>query len=829
MMEFIWSESQLENLAGHGDDGVRRWAVNRLFVLYPLSAERALPLWLSVTAGQRVEEALDHLSGRRREELVPLLRRLYLEGSETVSAKAIQIAGDWGLVEAVGWMRVRILEHRRLARGQVLAMIHALGQIPDGDAYSLLKSTEESIQDQDPKSDQWQYFHAALLNHGHPQDVRALLTKFTEGALPEQHRRNMLGILLAHFDVWLNPTDVFYVNRAATGRHFAARLEALWEGEVPAGAASLVGHCRLAVEQLGSKDFSPLCATLEGLLTSLEPQVLADRHRQAALAAVSVLSSGELAEDARFGVACVALSAVLTGIERSRLAGDSGGLAALARIRLWLRRHAPERGVETLPEEWLESADRDLLTAELLSLLGQERRGPAAMRAVEILGRLRAKEALPLVAQAVSEARDAFHFGVLRSTLGQFGAALTPTLLGWLESGQAAERNIAQALLEDLPTGQVVQAIGERYPSLYARDPAATLHTLYALGAADFIPLLEKEYRPGEVDLGRVYLHLCRLHGHYPERFREIEGELKRREVESGAGERRLKEGTAAKMWPRVLSLELRCGECDKLYHYDIHEVHLHPAGETEGMQSDEYDPLRQGIVIRDDVACKNCRAVNRILLTPGTVQQLSQEMVKVMAFSKARLRIPDDYPVKLVRWPGTEGQAKTLGQIEKEHREAVAQHGSRPLSHLALGKFLEYTKRYGEARIAYLQALDSDARSVEALAGLARIDQARGALDDALGWLESCHELLDRGSYYLTEDKPAFKKMVRRVRRELARALGQKPREQVVPVPFRLEVSEHPRNKPCPCGSGKKYKLCCLKGASKAGEESERSSPSDG
>jgi SEC-C motif-containing protein len=33
-------------------------------------------------------------------------------------------------------------------------------------------------------------------------------------------------------------------------------------------------------------------------------------------------------------------------------------------------------------------------------------------------------------------------------------------------------------------------------------------------------------------------------------------------------------------------------------------------------------------------------------------------------------------------------------------------------------------------------------------------------------------------------------------------------------PVPFKKEVPKPGRNDPCPCGSGKKYKLCCLQKA---------------
>ena len=52
---------------------------------------------------------------------------------------------------------------------------------------------------------------------------------------------------------------------------------------------------------------------------------------------------------------------------------------------------------------------------------------------------------------------------------------------------------------------------------------------------------------------------------------------------------------------------------------------------------------------------------------------------------------------------------------------------------------------------------------------------------------------------------------MVRQKRREFAQEIGTKPEDKPVEIRFRLDVTDYPKNKPCPCGSGKKYKLCCM------------------
>jgi len=97
-------------------------------------------------------------------------------------------------------------------------------------------------------------------------------------------------------------------------------------------------------------------------------------------------------------------------------------------------------------------------------------------------------------------------------------------------------------------------------------------------------------------------------------------------------------------------------------------------------------------------------------------------------------------------------------------------------------------------------------------MAGLARLDHAAGRLREAFEWIDQCYQALDKGRFYLAEDTNAFKKMVRHTRREFARQAGEKPREQPMEMRFHIDPVDYPRNKSCPCGSGKKYKLCCMR-----------------
>lgn len=60
----------------------------------------------------------------------------------------------------------------------------------------------------------------------------------------------------------------------------------------------------------------------------------------------------------------------------------------------------------------------------------------------------------------------------------------------------------------------------------------------------------------------------------------------------------------------------------------------------------------------------------------------------------------------------------------------------------------------------------------------------------------------------------PRFKRLAESVRRERARAAAPPPPSMGGPMPRPPSARAPGRNDPCPCGSGRKYKKCCMKGS---------------
>lgn len=808
MAAFIWSLSKLEELLDHSHTSVGKWAVVKLFYLYPTEFQRRLPRLLQDNRPQIVQTSLDFVGRESSEELLPLLKDLYLSGSEKISAKAIHVVGEWRCAEAVQWMRERILAEQPLGKEQVAAMIYALGRISEGEAYTLLKLTETAVAGKE--SAHWDLFYASLLEHQRTEDVESLLRVILDEERKEETRRDALGLLLAQVDPRLNPSDVFFTNHPAVDRHILKRLTAIEEA---AGAESkkTIESIRRAVALLEG-DSSHLVDVLYGMETTTAAGCESCRFTKEIFdLALATLRETPGASKWQYGLVCLALSAAIRIVEEGTFPEPKSESQWQDKLDYLLRDRPPQATDQALTAEVVHQADRQELISSLSECIENHPESWGALRALEMLGLLKAVEAADSIVGMLGVLKDELSVEAAQSALLRVGLAATPWLIARLDSAHLAEKLIILDVLAQLPTEEGIGSIVPRFPVLYIESPERSLKAAYETGSKEFLPFLENEYRRGEWDIGRVYLHLCRVNEVTPDRFAEIEHDVQRGDAFAEES-KRLWSGEQAH-WPTAIQLELACKNCGKRYHYELHEIHQHPKkSEKEEQAGQDFTPYKHGLVIVDDIRCKNCHTLNQFELTARSFAQITTESVKVLAFQRMNMQPPSYYPFKHVKVDEKDGSPVTLADVEQEHLDAVRLHPTRPAAQLALGKFYEYVKDYQSARRAYLQAVDLDARALEAMAGLARLDHAEERLQEALDWIESCYEGLDKGNFYLTEDRSMFKKMVRQKRREFSRELGIKPEDKPVEIRFRLEQAEYPKNKPCPCGSGKKYKLCCMK-----------------
>ncbi|MGD9506693.1 MAG: SEC-C metal-binding domain-containing protein [Syntrophobacteraceae bacterium] len=462
-------------------------------------------------------------------------------------------------------------------------------------------------------------------------------------------------------------------------------------------------------------------------------------------------------------------------------------------------------------KEIMRDAPREGLVAALAAHIEGNGAGRGAALAVEMLGSLRAVETVPAIIRVLGETKDDEVFYAAEKALLGMGPTVAGGLFPLLDERSPMLQTFALTTLAQMPTVEVVAALVSRFPKLLEDCQPGLFTAIGMIAAEDFLPLLEAAYQPGEWDIGGVYAHIARINGVSAPRLEEIEKDVKRG-VELRELRRKLMDGDFSR-WPREVELRLKCQACGKAYHYLVNGVHVHPVDRSGEVKQPEGHPYHSGVVVCDDIRCKGCGALNAIDLTPEASERIAAEMLMLLALRKAGAPFPTDYPVKQVRTGEKDGKPLTLVEIENDRLTAVRKDPTKAERHLALAKFYEYVKLYPKARATYLRALDMEPGALEAMAGLARIFHAEGELQQAYDWVEGCHQKLGTGRIYFSNFQE-LKKAVQEKRREYARELGVRVRDDYpVDIRFRMDdPPEHPKNQPCPCGSGKKYKLCCMK-----------------
>jgi tetratricopeptide (TPR) repeat protein len=112
---------------------------------------------------------------------------------------------------------------------------------------------------------------------------------------------------------------------------------------------------------------------------------------------------------------------------------------------------------------------------------------------------------------------------------------------------------------------------------------------------------------------------------------------------------------------------------------------------------------------------------------------------------------------------------------------------------------------RLRETEAYYRRVLEGDPSCLDALVGLFDLCRRQGREEEAWDWLQQAHDLLHRGNV-VRGDKNDLQERIRQIYAREASRRGMAPEQ-----PLRSRKHRVRRNDPCPCGSGKKYKKCCL------------------
>jgi tetratricopeptide (TPR) repeat protein len=320
------------------------------------------------------------------------------------------------------------------------------------------------------------------------------------------------------------------------------------------------------------------------------------------------------------------------------------------------------------------------------------------------------------------------------------------------------------------------------------------LEALKNIGSAKFIPLLRKEAKEGEAEEERLFYLLCLINNVTDSRLPRIKRELE----EEKQRIRNLAKTSLKETLAEPLNVELKCLRCNRSYHYDVEEVRI------DGSSGDFH--------IVDPIRCKNCGSVDHYEVTSdGTMSIMARSILKI-AQEEEEGGTEDTGPITYIRGQRIDGIQMSLAEGLAYYEKKLEKSPDHVPNLLGYANTLRMAKRTDEAIPLYQRILDQDPAAVEAYVSLAQIAEARGALGDAQLYYEKAFGFIDTGNYYrvsmeLKDFKEAVLSHYTRVSMQLGRKVNILYREPNAPQ----ETRRVGRNAPCPCGSGKKYKKCCL------------------
>ena len=814
MAAFLWTFEALKRLTAHSDPGVKGWAADRLRRLYPKEAGPIMTGLLRDRNESVVVRAAgyfcDHSDGNAADALLAAFRR-----SSPLSARSL--AGALALLKDSRLLDT-VLD--RYARMEGAAQV----EFPDVLAHVARLGTDASRQYVEDALGQLDAFGAFRELAAGPLfcanlDARTDMGKlllFAYGSGVSGYVQALLAEVLNRTGAWCTAEDL------------SAEAIKAGKGE---DSGSLASEMLLALVFLAEAGYKDTARSLEKLLKKRKFEGVLEEAERTALAIQEVkrrehgeeaFLRWEAAKEAPF-FHCAALAALratagaIPGAQREAVAWTAIiVLAQLAESQSLIALNPETLGVdeaqrlffEDRPEAPQDAAIMDLMAqrADVKSLVheavrrvGQFPFAEANRRIIRFTGRFM-DEGVARELLAVDFENNGCE-DVVAEAVAKLGTLSIPILRPLFEKNDPAGIPRALRIMEDLPTDAAVDLILAHWPLLWGEYKDCLLDAVGRIGDKRFISPLKAELKVGERDEGEVFRILCLVNGVADPELKRIEGELAIRKERAKYLRNAMDKGDTGAILREPLEIPLKCRSCGRVYHYMVERVLL--VG-TEDR------------VIEDRILCKKCGALDHCEITEEGVVDITARLALLALDPETAKKDGDDMTVTPVKSMSSFGKDIPFKDLVGQYEKKLKKDPESPELLIGYANALRQIKRREDAVPLYERAVRNDPLAVEAHFGLGEYAFDKGDFETAFSHYGKTAEVVDRGHYYrIRRDRDEFKEALLDRLMMVADRLG---RELPGPGASNLvePVSDTPprgigRNQPCPCGSGRKYKKCCL------------------
>lgn len=196
-------------------------------------------------------------------------------------------------------------------------------------------------------------------------------------------------------------------------------------------------------------------------------------------------------------------------------------------------------------------------------------------------------------------------------------------------------------------------------------------------------------------------------------------------------------------------------------------------------------------------VACPFCQSVDTYLPTRRGKKLLFADFIRVeRAIEENREYVS---PYKQIPFVCLDEVSHPLESLEF-CQKALAEHPDSAKLHIEYARFLYHAGQQEEAKTHLFTALESDPTEPGSYLGLAFLEEHNNNPEEELRWWLALHEQFPK----FTIDQRDRNILKKKIDAALIRLRGNT-------YAVKILQPNVGRNEPCPCGSGQKYKKCCL------------------
>jgi SEC-C motif-containing protein len=442
---------------------------------------------------------------------------------------------------------------------------------------------------------------------------------------------------------------------------------------------------------------------------------------------------------------------------------------------------------------------REVFEALEVTLLENEESEGAETLAV-FLGKLGHPDAIrPLLASLDSSMNEALADAAAEG-LCRFGALAEEALVSRWDDLTEAQQEHGSAILSLIGGEPTARLLLERQADLHDTE-AVRLWTTMALGLPDprLLEVLEKELPNADgIEIPEAYLmQRLLLDRDGPDleriRFNVMEKVIAEdSEGEWNAGEGWEDEEEEPDLPPLVV--ELRCTHCGTVADYEEPRIYV------------DFDQPESPPLVDGGAPCSSCNHTEALELTERGREAVVERTREVAE------RGWGGGALHVLRIQSDEGRDLPVGAAVARYERALQERPDSVVDLFMLARCFRRAEYKGRALEPYRKCLAREPAYVQAALDLASELEATGSDREALEVLEQTMQHKARWQLFRTPDFPTAADLQRRFA-DLYNHLREKLQDDTRPklVASALAVVKAGRNDPCPCGSGKKYKKCCM------------------